>query len=174
MLTTTQLISCINEDWQLNNIIRAQHNKAVDTITIFGHEDILAFLKVRLGQSTVSTDFLGVLPKQLTSDKLRRLFEHIAEYENTPLDDREDKQPIKYNGMFVVDLRVEQSAFPHIQSAIYYMPKPELTLKFYLVSEEYAADKYSKHERDMFDQYIKNLYEKGAKVEITGYEEEII
>lgn len=168
MLTTTQLISCINEDSQLNNIIRAQHNKAVGTITIFGNEDILAFLKVRLGQSAVPTEFIGGLPKQLTSDKLRRLFEHIAEYENTPLDDREEKYPIVYNNMFVVDLRVDQSSLPQNWSSTFYMPHPVLTLSFYLVSEEHAADKYSKYERDMFDQYVKNLYEKGARVEITG------
>ena len=168
MLTTTQLISCINEDSQLNNIIRAQHNKTVDTITIFGHEDILAFLKVRLGQSAVPTEFIGGLPKQLTSDKLRRLFEHIAEYENTPLDDREEKYPIVYNNMFITDLRVDQSSLPQNWSATFYMPKPVLTLSFYLVSEEYKAHRYSKRERNMFDQYVKDLYEKGARVEITG------
>ena len=168
MLTTTQLISCINEDSQLNNIIRAQHNKEANTIAIFSDDDIWAFMRIKLGKPTVSTEFICELPKQLTSDKLRRLFEHITEYENTPLDDREEKYPIMYNNMFVVDLSVEQSAFPRIQSAIYYMPKPELTLKFYLVSEEYKAHRYSKHERDMFDQYVKYLYEKGAKVEITG------
>lgn len=167
MLTTTQLISCINEDSKLNNIIRAQHNKAVDTITIFGHEDISAFLKVRLGQSTVSTDFLGVLPKQLTSDKLRRLFEHIAEYENTPLDDREDKQPIKYNGMFIADLTAEHSQ-PSGWSNSWAMPTPVLTLRFRLVEDECRAHRYSKKERDIFEQETKHLYAREARVEITG------
>ena len=168
MLTTTQLISCINEDSQLNNIIRAQHNREANTIAIFSDDDIWAFMRIKLGKPTVSTEFIGELPKQLTSDKLRRLFEHIAEYEKTPLDDREDKQPIKYNGMFVVDLRVDQSSLPQNWSSTFYMPKPVLTLSFYLVSEEYKAHRYSKYERDIFDQYVKNLYEKGARVEITG------
>ena len=167
MLTTTQLISCINEDWQLNNIIRAQHNKAVDTITIFGHEDISAFLKVRLGQSTVSTDFLGALPKKLTSDKLRRLFEHIAEYENTPLDDREDKQPIKYNGLFIADL-VADYIQPSDWSSCWAMPTPVVTLRFRLVEYECRAHRYSKKERDIFEQEIKHLYAREARVEITG------
>ena len=168
MLTTTQLISCINEDSQLNNIIRAQHNREANSIAIFSDDDIWAFMRIKLGKPTVSTEFIGELPKQLTSDKLRRLFEHIAEYEKTPLDDREDKQPIKYNGMFVVDLRVDQSSLPQNWSSTFYMPKPVLTLSFYLVSEEYKAHRYSKYERDIFDQYVKNLYEKGARVEITG------
>ena len=168
MLTTTQLISCINEDTQLNNIIRAQHNKEANTIAIFSDDDIWAFMRIKLGKPTVSTEFIGELPKQLTSDKLRRLFEHITEYENTPLDDREEKYPIKYNGMFITDLRVDQSSLPQNWSSTFYMPKPVLTLSFYLVSEEYKAHRYSKHERDMFDQYVKDLYEKGAKVEITG------
>ena len=167
MLTTTQLISCINDDSQLNNIIRAQHNKTVDTITIFGNEDILAFLKVRLGQSTVSTEFIGGLPKQLTSDKLRRLFEHIAEYEKTPLDDREDKKPILYNGMFIADLMAEHSQ-PSGWSNSWAMPTPMLTLRFRLVDEECRAHRYSKKERDIFEQEIKHLYDRGARIEITG------
>ena len=167
MLTTTQLISCINEDWQLNNIIRAQHNKAVDTITIFGHEDILAFLKVGLGQSAVPTEFIGGLPKQLTSDKLRRLFEHIAEYENTPLDDREDKQPIKYNGLFVTHLVLEQSQ-PSGWSSSFCAPQPVTTISFYLTEHEYKAHLYTKQARNMFENSIKQVCSKGARVEITG------
>lgn len=167
MLTTTQLISCINEDSQLNNIIRAQHNKEANTIAIFSDDDIWAFMRVKLGKPTVSTEFIGALPKQLTSDKLRRLFEHITEYEKTPLADREEKQPIKYHDLYVTHLTVEQSQ-PSGWSNSWAMPTPVVTLSFYLVPEEYKADKYSKHERDIFDQYVKNLYEKGARVEITG------
>lgn len=167
MLTTTQLISCINEDSQLNNIIRAQHNKEANTIAIFSDDDIWAFMRIKLGKPTVSTEFIGELPKQLTSDNLRRLFEHIAEYEKTPLDDREDKQPILYNGMFIADL-VADYIQPSEWSSCWAMPTPAVTLRFRLVEYECRAHRYSKKERDIFDQYIKNLYEKGAKVEITG------
>lgn len=167
MLTTTQLISCINEDSQLNNIIRAQHNREANTIAIFSDDDIWAFMRIKLGKSTVSTEFIGELPKQLTSDKLRRLFEHIAEYENTPLDDREDKQPIKYNGMLIADLTAEHSQ-PSGWSNSWAMPTPVLTLRFRLVEDECRAHRYSKKERDIFEQEIKHLYARGARVEITG------
>ena len=167
MLTTTQLISCINEDSQLNNIIRAQHNKEANTIAIFSDDDIWAFMRIKLGKPTVSTEFIGELPKKLTSDKLRRLFEHIAEYENTPLDDREDKQPIKYNGMFIVDLIAEHSQ-PSGWSSSWAMPTPVLTLRFRLVADECRAHRYSKKERDIFEQEIKHLYAREAQVEITG------
>ena len=167
MLTTTQLISCINEDSQLNNIIRAQHNKEANTIAIFSDDDIWAFMRIKLGKPTVSTEFIGELPKQLTSDKLRRLFDHIAEYENTPLDDREDKQPIMYNGLFVTHLVLEQSQ-PRDWSSSFCAIQPVTTISFYLTEHEYKAHLYTKQARNMFENSIEQLCSKGARVEITG------
>lgn len=166
MLTTKQLVAIINEDSKLDNI-RVQHNMEQGTLTIFEVNAVWAFMEVKINLDKPDIKFLDAVPDDVTANQLKKVFEYLTEYEKTPLADRDEKYPIVYNNMFIKDLRIDQS-MPHNWSSTFYMPHTELTLSFYVVAESYKADKYSKHERDMFDQYIKYLYEKGARVEITG------
>lgn len=166
MLTTKQLVAIINEDSKLDNI-RVQHNMEQGTLIIFEVNAVWAFMKVRVYLEKLDIEFLGAVPDDVTANQLKKVFEYLTEYEKTPLADRDEKYPIQYNGMYIADLVAEHRQ-PSGWSSSWAVLESELTLSFYLVSEEYKAHRYSKRERNMFDQYVKDLYEKGARVEITG------